>query len=160
MYNRIIFNNIRMRIRLYFPYAPCMEYLIIFTYICMIIRTNVGQYSSTMEHMGLYKVILIHRNRIFPMRHFPSVELGPDMAWFPQATTCWHGQNPGWRENWCGLRCFSSQWLVDDDVGWGSMVKTAAKPWLNHREMVVLWDFVGFHGIYPPVMKHSYWTWP
>ena len=37
------------------PYAPCVVYLPLFTYIWVIYGVNVGKYSSTMEHMGIAK---------------------------------------------------------------------------------------------------------
>ena len=43
----------------------------IFTYISEIIRVNVGTYTSTMEHLGIY-IYIIYINPIFPHNHLKT----------------------------------------------------------------------------------------
>ena len=53
---RVIKAGWKQIIYIYIPDAPCMVYVPLFTYIWVIFWANVGKYSSTMEHMGIYLV--------------------------------------------------------------------------------------------------------
>ena len=63
------------------PYAPCMVYLPLFTYIWVIYGVNVGKYIPYMEHMGIAKCCKLRGFHIQRAPRFGSATQKERLLW-------------------------------------------------------------------------------